>query len=618
MTPPCETLSPADGIAEDPSGKLACTNTFPRCVEKIVKTVRCSSRPTSAMREPKAVGPASSECVRFCGSACGDEEQLPPLPSKMPRNTSRSTLNPLLDPLLNAMERHFAESREHDSRGMRTLLAQLQAVECKLQSLEKSVEASIAAKSPVLVPPATVDKPRFVGEGIIERQRPESVTRDKAMGVDRSGWSGGTGESTQNCEQAALDQNRSLTERDPSNADAENSVAPEEATQMMLMVDVVPACVVATNAIIIGLSIDIYPESYVWTWFEFVFVAFFLGEIFFKLRLFGMRVFFWGSEYLWNMFDCFCASAAVLEACITIQGILTGEKFADISGLTMMKMLRLIKLMRLVRLLRFRIFVELRNIVTGLASGMRVLVWAQVLLGLVIYLGGIVMTNLIGDAQLEFSTLPASMFSLFRCFTDGCSAYDGSPLHERIRREYGAVVFIGWTFSYLFVTIGIFNLIMAVFIDHVSEAQSVQRKLKLGKDSARVQQQVSKATLWLRQPSGDKASEPSDQCSQMCVNRDDFNTWIVHPEMTKILEDADVDLASKFEIFDVLDVDSNGILTVEELTVGIMNLRGPIRKTEIVAMRLKIEFALSQLQHTMNATQQILAILAALPRERLT
>jgi hypothetical protein len=29
---------------------------------------------------------------------------------------------------------------------------------------------------------------------------------------------------------------------------------------------------------------------------------------------------------------------------------------------------------------------------------------------------------------------PAAMFTSFRCFTDGCSAYDGTPLQERIRR----------------------------------------------------------------------------------------------------------------------------------------------------------------------------------------
>ena len=28
---------------------------------------------------------------------------------------------------------------------------------------------------------------------------------------------------------------------------------------------------------------------------------------------------------------------------------------------------------------------------------------------------------------------PAAMFTTFRCFTDGCSAYDGTPLQERIR-----------------------------------------------------------------------------------------------------------------------------------------------------------------------------------------
>lgn len=30
----------------------------------------------------------------------------------------------------------------------------------------------------------------------------------------------------------------------------------------------------------------------------------------------------------------------------------------------------------------------------------------------------------------EFGTLTESMLTLFRCFTDGCTAYDGTPLQD--------------------------------------------------------------------------------------------------------------------------------------------------------------------------------------------
>ena len=36
------------------------------------------------------------------------------------------------------------------------------------------------------------------------------------------------------------------------------------------------------------------------------------------------------------------------------------------------------------------------------------------------------------------------MFTLFRCFTDGCESYDGKPLMERMRPKYGVLLVATW------------------------------------------------------------------------------------------------------------------------------------------------------------------------------
>merc|ERR1712157_115752 len=115
--------------------------------------------------------------------------------------------------------------------------------------------------------------------------------------------------------------------------------------------------------------------------------------------------------------------------------------------------------------------------IQGVVSGMRVLCWAIILLMSCIFLMGVVLRKMIGTDQLELATVPSAMFTLFRCFTGGCDAYDGTPLHERLRNRYGAIFLIGYILVFLFVTIGIFNLIMAIFIDNVVQAH-IQRKQK--------------------------------------------------------------------------------------------------------------------------------------------
>merc|ERR1719482_2150180 len=102
--------------------------------------------------------------------------------------------------------------------------------------------------------------------------------------------------------------------------------------------------------------------------------------------------------------------------------------------------------------------------ILGVMSGMRVLIWAVVLLFLCIYVLGVVMVKLDLEDEREFGTLASSMFTMFRCFTDGCVAYDGTPVIERVRGKlgnFGTYFMIFYMLSFVFVTIGIFNLIMA-------------------------------------------------------------------------------------------------------------------------------------------------------------
>merc|ERR1712050_717281 len=74
------------------------------------------------------------------------------------------------------------------------------------------------------------------------------------------------------------------------------------------------------------------------------------------------------------------------------------------------------------------------------------------------------------------------------------------------------------------------------------------------------------------------------------VTRDVFNTWLMNPDMLNLLEECEIETATKFELFDVLDVDMGGTLGVNELIGGLMRLRGPVSKSDIVAVRLKVRY----------------------------
>merc|ERR1712079_736802 len=110
------------------------------------------------------------------------------------------------------------------------------------------------------------------------------------------------------------------------------------------------------------------------------------------------------------------------------------------------------------------------------------------------------------------------MFTLFRCFTAGCSAYDGTPLELHLFKSYGARYLFGHMFIFLFVSVGIFNLIMAVFIDNVMD-QSVQRKQAergLNRDIMEVKLKELVDRLARNQTSGERPTYARSLWDMMC------------------------------------------------------------------------------------------------------
>merc|ERR1712110_499047 len=79
----------------------------------------------------------------------------------------------------------------------------------------------------------------------------------------------------------------------------------------------------------------------------------------------------------------------------------------------------------------------------------------------------------------EFSRIDIAVLTVFRCFTDGCSASDGTPLQHRLQKDLGFPIFCVYFVCFSWVTIGVFNLIMATFVDSVSDVALKRRREKL-------------------------------------------------------------------------------------------------------------------------------------------
>jgi len=390
--------------------------------------------------------------------------------------------------------------------------------------------------------------------------------------------------------------------------------------------DLVPPLVIVLNVVVVGLSVDMQksdPNNPVWQVLEIVFLTFYFFEAVGKMGVFGCAWYFFGEDHLWNWFDftCLLLSLGDLALFIYVE-ISQVENPLDLQTLMLVKMLRLARLARLIRTLRFAIFYELKLMVLGVISGMRVLAWAMVLLALLIYAAAIATTSLFGgDENIpEMKSVSRSMFTLFRCFTDGCVARDGTPLSERLYDIHGLVWVIPYVILFVGVTLGLFNLIMAIFIDNVMASQ-MQRKLQEISNTAktveiRLKEQLLRVTL--QSKSNGVPADVEDEIvgldhhyhshaarvrakfdrlvgAEVAVTKAAFLSWLRDREFLHVLKDADIETANESGIYDVLDADMSNSLSIEEVYVGLMRLRGPIAKSEIVGLILRLRHVTTML-----------------------
>eukprot|EP00434_Breviolum_minutum_P016033 symbB.v1.2.014132.t1/scaffold1024.1/size143406/8 len=413
-----------------------------------------------------------------------------------------------------------------------------------------------------------------------------------------------------------------------------------------LIMDVGIVLVISVNAVCIGVSADQNPDSVWWEVLELVFFGIYLLEFIVKACFLDRCNYFVGPDWTWNIFDFICLMISAVELSVAYIRRLVGGGDDNGSKLgAFLKVLRLARLARLVRVMRFKAFKELKLMALGLFSGLKALFWAIVLLMAVVFTTSVVAQSFFGALLEEFRTIDRSMFTLFRCFTETCETYEGDPIPERLFREFGTFFQIVYILTTMLVTVGLFNLIMAVFIDNVTKSQNQRKQKELG-ESADSTECALKLVLakFINEPrAGERSKDLVKRISedamkklasltdagrsqnlaarkrlaneafhllQECginITREVFQAWLKDPEFVKVLEEAEVDISNKFELFNILDVDSGGELSVEELLTGLMGLRGDVSKGDVVSILLRVRDILQRVERVENRLRKQMA-----------
>lgn len=369
--------------------------------------------------------------------------------------------------------------------------------------------------------------------------------------------------------------------------------------------------VILLNSLTLGTSSDFLPDHPAWTVVESMFMTFYTFECVVKLWFLGCKGYFMGRGWSWNWFDFTCLVLSYSELGITLALTLSGAGSDIVRDMVLLKVLRLSRLMRILRALEFDFFSEVKLMIVGILNGMMVLFWAIVVLLVLIYVLGILMRNLVGGEIEEFRSVVDAMLTLFRCFVDGCSAYDGTPLADRLARAYGLPIIVGYIVVMMLVTVGIFNMIMAMFIDKAVSAASRRKQKELSESARETEKAIKRMVAQLSIDPAELKQRPKLSARQTLMKRHEdklppeekfeelrklgariskeiFQDWLHIPAFLSLLQASDIDTTTKYDLFDILDADMGGSLELDEVVTGLMKLRGPVSKNDIIAIRLKV------------------------------
>mmetsp|Transcript_23000 Transcript_23000/g.39275 ORF Transcript_23000/g.39275 Transcript_23000/m.39275 type:complete len:195 (+) Transcript_23000:1-585(+) len=180
----------------------------------------------------------------------------------------------------------------------------------------------------------------------------------------------------------------------------------------------------------------------------------------------------------------------------------------------------------------------------------------------------------------------------------------------------------------MFVTFGVMNLIIAVFVENTiacAHQFAAQRQFGARSDATTKARKLVKLMVKLLKAKREIPSTPSSSTNvdpddfqnldhySLRITQDQFEEILYSdPKVLSILEDLDISHISQEQLFDILDADGNGYLAISELVDGIMKLRGPADKGDGVATVLMLRQLQKQVSKFEEHTQHRFKILGGL------
>eukprot|EP00933_Yihiella_yeosuensis_P042782 TRINITY_DN37453_c0_g1_i1.p1 TRINITY_DN37453_c0_g1~~TRINITY_DN37453_c0_g1_i1.p1 ORF type:complete len:631 (+),score=111.32 TRINITY_DN37453_c0_g1_i1:154-2046(+) len=367
----------------------------------------------------------------------------------------------------------------------------------------------------------------------------------------------------------------------------------------------ISGAVIICNAIIIGLETDI--QSEMWFWVEHSLLSYFVFELIVRLIRLGVCLFFSHEEdWVWNLFDFGIVMSGVCDQWLMplVRQLMKANAQEESGGMSSIFMvMRMARLLRIVRLFRLvRIVRPLHDLALSVLEALQGMFWVLVFMVMTLYSVAILCTRIIGQGSLiteaaqndktlqeiqsMFKSVDASMFTLFGTVSSW-SLMRFVPLFKDIP-----------VLRPLFVVFYIYSAwaLLAVMTGVVSENMIAIREQMMKEDEQREEMRKSMITKLLME-----LFREADVDNSNTITRNEFEGMLRSPEIVKkITKNSRMKVQDLKDLFEWIDHDGGGTITIDEFMTGFKWINEPLRAKSLVKLQERLAKELNNLEQSVK------------------
>lgn len=294
-----------------------------------------------------------------------------------------------------------------------------------------------------------------------------------------------------------------------------------------------------------------------------IFNIIFAAELIFRVVALRAWFFVAPGDWIWNTFDTVLVVVSFMS-----------DLLGTLNNMTFMRILRVIRVIRVARVIRMmRFFRHLRRMLFAILACLGSLVWAFVFLFMVVFMFGILFCQGVvvaleeekewGEAHDEaaqwFPSLAVAMLNLLAAATGGT---DWLAVRKPLvlAGDFYGLAFVAYL---MFIVCGVMNVLTGVFLSSADEFTDVS--LIVQNEEAQIESFVERMyELFVRM----------DVHHRGAVDWPTFNEVLGQPEVRAFFSSLQLNPTHVKLIFDLLDEENHGELTLQDFVMGMIRLKG--------------------------------------------